>query len=41
VNVLLVDGHAEALSTNELDGIRLGGSVNNAWWNGRFDPNVR
>jgi len=41
VNVLLVDGHAEALSTNELDGSRLGGNVNNAWWNGRFDPNVR
>jgi prepilin-type N-terminal cleavage/methylation domain-containing protein/prepilin-type processing-associated H-X9-DG protein len=41
VNALLVDGHAEALSTNELDGIKLGGSVNNAWWNGRFDTSVR
>jgi prepilin-type N-terminal cleavage/methylation domain-containing protein/prepilin-type processing-associated H-X9-DG protein len=41
VNVLLVDGHAEALSTNELDGLKLADSVNNAWWNGQFNPTVR
>ncbi len=40
VNVLMVDGHAVAMSRQELDGSKLGG-VNNAWWNGRFDPSVR
>ncbi|HMP81143.1 MAG TPA: type II secretion system protein [Verrucomicrobiota bacterium] len=40
VNLAMVDGHAEALKPDELDGSKLGG-VNNAWWNGRFDPNVR
>ncbi len=41
VNVLLVDGHAVALSPAELDGEKTGGAPNNAWWNGRFDPTVR
>jgi prepilin-type N-terminal cleavage/methylation domain-containing protein/prepilin-type processing-associated H-X9-DG protein len=43
VNVVLVDGHAEALTPDELDGKRLGGAgePNNAWWNGYADPSVR
>ena len=43
VNVLLVDGHAEALKSIDLDGRRLdaGGQANNAWWNGYADPSVR
>lgn len=40
VNVMMVDGHAVAMTRAELDGSKIGG-VNNAWWNGRFDPNVR
>jgi prepilin-type N-terminal cleavage/methylation domain-containing protein/prepilin-type processing-associated H-X9-DG protein len=40
VNVMMVDGHAVAMTRMELDGGKTGG-VNNAWWNGRFDPNVR
>jgi prepilin-type processing-associated H-X9-DG protein len=42
VNIVMVDGHAVAMSRAELDGQKLGaGTVNNAWWNGRFDPNLR
>ena len=43
VNTLLVDGHAEAMRPDDLDGKKLNGLgvPNNAWWNGRFDPNVR
>jgi len=43
VNVVLVDGHAEALSPEELDGIRpgAGGVPNNGWWNGLGDPVLR
>jgi len=43
INIVAVDGHAEALKRSELDGTgtRAGGLPNNAWWNGRFDPNVR
>ncbi|MBE0544912.1 MAG: type II secretion system protein [Verrucomicrobia bacterium] len=42
VNVLMVDGHAVAMTPKELDGDKAGtGAVNNAWWNGRFDPSVR
>ena len=40
VNVMMVDGHAAAMTRAELDGSKMGG-VNNAWWNGRFDPNDR
>jgi prepilin-type N-terminal cleavage/methylation domain-containing protein/prepilin-type processing-associated H-X9-DG protein len=40
VNVMMVDGHAVAMIPAELDGSKKGGA-NNAWWNGRFDPNVR
>ena len=40
VNVTMVDGHAVGMSRVELDGGKTGG-VNNAWWNGRFDPNLR
>jgi len=43
VNLVMVDGHAVAMSLEELDGRKLGagGAQNNAWWNGRFDPTVR
>jgi prepilin-type N-terminal cleavage/methylation domain-containing protein/prepilin-type processing-associated H-X9-DG protein len=42
VNLLLVDGHATAMTPAELDGSKAGlGGVNNAWWNGQFDPSVR
>ena len=43
VNTLLVDGHAEAMRPDDLDGKKPNGLgiPNNAWWNGRFDPNVR
>jgi prepilin-type N-terminal cleavage/methylation domain-containing protein/prepilin-type processing-associated H-X9-DG protein len=43
VNVVMVDGHARAMTPAELDGRRLSpnGEPNNAWWNGRFDPHVR
>jgi hypothetical protein len=36
----MVDGHAAAMTLEELDGrkIGVGGVPNNAWWNGRFDP---
>ncbi len=40
VNLVLVDGHAEAMTPAELDGRRFG-APNNAWWNGRFDPSSR
>jgi len=43
VNLVLVDGHAEALRRDALDGTApaSGGQGNNAWWNGHADPNVR
>jgi prepilin-type N-terminal cleavage/methylation domain-containing protein/prepilin-type processing-associated H-X9-DG protein len=43
VNVVMVDGHAEALRPDDLDGRRIGtgGQPNNAWWNGRYDPVAR
>jgi prepilin-type N-terminal cleavage/methylation domain-containing protein/prepilin-type processing-associated H-X9-DG protein len=43
VNVVMVDGHAEAMKPEELDGRKLSadGSPNNAWWNGRADPSLR
>jgi prepilin-type N-terminal cleavage/methylation domain-containing protein/prepilin-type processing-associated H-X9-DG protein len=43
VNAVMADGHAVALSPEELDGKRLSraGAPNNAWWNGHFDPNAR
>lgn len=42
VNVVMADGHAVGMTQDELDGKKLGGGVvNNAWWNGRFDPAVR
>lgn len=39
VNALMVDGHAIAMTPSELDGGKT--TVNNAWWNGRFDPHTR
>ena len=41
VNLMMVDGHATSMTPAEVDGARDGRSVNNAWWNGRFDPSVR
>jgi prepilin-type processing-associated H-X9-DG protein len=43
VNLVMVDGHAEALKPDDLDGKRpgTGGEPNNTWWNGRADPSVR
>jgi prepilin-type N-terminal cleavage/methylation domain-containing protein/prepilin-type processing-associated H-X9-DG protein len=43
VNVVAVDGHAEALKPDELDGKSrgFGGQPNNAWWSGHTDPSVR
>ena len=43
VNVVLVDGHVEALKPDALDGRSSGnhGAPNNAWWNGRADARLR
>lgn len=43
VNLVMVDGHAVAMTPAELDGKKLSpsGFPNNAWWNGRFDPSLR
>jgi prepilin-type N-terminal cleavage/methylation domain-containing protein/prepilin-type processing-associated H-X9-DG protein len=43
VNLVMVDGHAEGLKPDELDGrtLRADGQPNNAWWNGLADPTVR
>jgi prepilin-type processing-associated H-X9-DG protein len=42
VNLMMVDGHANSMTPSDLDGARRDGAiVNNAWWNGRFDPAVR
>lgn len=43
VNALMVDGHAVSMTPDELDGTKVGagGLPSNAWWNGRFDPNLR
>lgn len=43
VNLGLVDGHAEALPPDALDGRNAGSEnlPNNAWWNGLADPTVR
>lgn len=43
VNLVLVDGHAEALTPDALDGRNPSGGnqPNNAWWNGDADSTVR
>ena len=43
VNLVLVDGHAEALTPDALDGRSSGSDArpNNAWWNGLADPVAR
>lgn len=42
VNVMRVDGHALSMTPAQLDGGNAGArGVNNAWWNGRFDPTIR
>ncbi len=42
-NTLMVDGHAEAVTPTQLDGKgnNSNGQPNNAWWNGRYDPQFR
>jgi hypothetical protein len=39
----MVDGHAEAMKPDELDGRHLSadGQPNNAWWKGQTDPSIR
>lgn len=43
VNLVMVDGHGEAMTAAELDGTNPGGRgvPNNAWWNGLGDPAIR
>lgn len=43
VNLVTVDGHAETMTLDKLDGrtLRADGAPNNAWWNGAYDPSVR
>lgn len=43
VNLVLVDGHAESLTPDALDGRRpdAGALPHNAWWNGLADPTAR
>jgi hypothetical protein len=43
MNWVGVDGHADSVSRKQIDGVglRADGRANNAWWNGRFDPNDR
>jgi prepilin-type N-terminal cleavage/methylation domain-containing protein/prepilin-type processing-associated H-X9-DG protein len=40
VNLVMADGHGDAMTPADLDGRRFG-APNNAWWNGRFDPATR
>lgn len=40
VNLVMVDGHGQAMTPADLDGRRFG-APNNAWWNCRFDPATR
>ena len=41
VNVLMCDGHAEALTLKELDDSDANGVPDNGYWNGRFDATLR
>lgn len=43
VNLVMVDGHSEAMKPEVLDGKTLSPrrEPNNAWWNGRYDGGVR
>ncbi|MBL9176051.1 MAG: type II secretion system protein [Verrucomicrobiales bacterium] len=43
VNLVAVDGHAESMSSRQLDGqgVSAQSQPNNAWWNGRHDPSAR
>jgi prepilin-type N-terminal cleavage/methylation domain-containing protein/prepilin-type processing-associated H-X9-DG protein len=41
VNVLFCDGHGEPLKLKELDDFNGDGQVDNGYWNGQADPNVR
>jgi prepilin-type processing-associated H-X9-DG protein len=41
VNVLFCDGHAASMKLREMDDYNGDGVVDNGWWNGKADPNVR
>jgi prepilin-type N-terminal cleavage/methylation domain-containing protein/prepilin-type processing-associated H-X9-DG protein len=43
VNLVMVDGHAEGMKPEALDGKRPGiaAEPNNQWWNGQSDPQIR
>lgn len=41
VNVMFCDGHAEAMKLKQMDDFNGDGQVDNGWWNGLADPNVR
>ncbi len=41
VNVLFCDGHAEPMTLRQIDDFNGDGTVDNGWWNGRADPNLR
>lgn len=41
VNVMFCDGHAEPMTLKQMDDFNGDGAVDNGWWNGLADPNVR
>jgi prepilin-type processing-associated H-X9-DG protein len=41
VNVVFCDGHAESLTLKQLDDKNGDGEVDNGYWNGRGDPDIR
>lgn len=41
VNVLFCDGHAEPMKLKQMDDFNADGTVDNGWWNGWADPNIR
>jgi prepilin-type N-terminal cleavage/methylation domain-containing protein/prepilin-type processing-associated H-X9-DG protein len=41
VNVLFCDGHAEPMTLKQMDDFNGDGKVDNGWWNGLADPNLR
>lgn len=41
VNVMFCDGHAEPMTLKQMDDFNGDGTVDNGWWNGLADPDVR
>ena len=41
VNVMFCDGHAEPMTLKQMDDYNNDGKVDNGWWNGLADPDVR